>query len=173
MIGAFVADSLGSLVEFSECEVQKDKLDEVMTMPGGGPHKVGPGQITDDSEMAMCLLHALANTKKVRDGELTFLGNSEKIPGKGTIDMNSVGKWYKKWICDEPFDLGITTSNALQPLRSNHLTPDEYSSCAKFRAAMSNRESASNGCLMRCTPMAIWTSGLSPVDLMTVTKSEV
>ena len=27
-------------------------------MPGGGVFKVGPGQITDDSEMAMCLLHA-------------------------------------------------------------------------------------------------------------------
>lgn len=108
MIGAFVADSMGSLVEFIECEVPQDKLDQVMTMPGGGPHSVGPGQITDDSEMAMCMLHALTNTKKVDDGVLTF-EDTEKVAGKGTVDMNAVGKWYRKWICDEPFDLGITT----------------------------------------------------------------
>ena len=28
-------------------------------MNGGGPLKTGPGQITDDSELAMCLLHGL------------------------------------------------------------------------------------------------------------------
>jgi len=36
----------------------------VMQMPGGGPHSVGPGQITDDSEMAMALLHALTSFEK-------------------------------------------------------------------------------------------------------------
>ena len=50
---------------------------------------------------------------------------------------------------------------------------DEYSTTAKMRAAMSNRESASNGCLMRSTPLAVWASGLSPEELMKVTKSEV
>ena len=30
-----------------------------MSMPGGGCHKVAPGQVTDDSELAMCLLHGL------------------------------------------------------------------------------------------------------------------
>ena len=29
-----------------------------MMLKGGGVFNVGPGQITDDSEMAMCLLHA-------------------------------------------------------------------------------------------------------------------
>jgi ADP-ribosylglycohydrolase len=29
-----------------------------MRLQGGGRLGVGPGQITDDSEMAMCLLHA-------------------------------------------------------------------------------------------------------------------
>ncbi len=34
---------------------------EALDMPGGGIMNVGPGQITDDSEMAMCLLHSLNN----------------------------------------------------------------------------------------------------------------
>lgn len=28
-------------------------------MPGGGYFKVGPGQITDDGELALCTMHAL------------------------------------------------------------------------------------------------------------------
>lgn len=34
-------------------------MDECMKMPGGGPHGVGAGQITDDSELAMCLMWGL------------------------------------------------------------------------------------------------------------------
>ena len=30
-----------------------------MNMPGGGPFKLGSGQITDDSELAMCLMTGL------------------------------------------------------------------------------------------------------------------
>jgi len=30
-----------------------------MLMPGGGPHSVAPGQVTDDSELAMCLMWAI------------------------------------------------------------------------------------------------------------------
>ena len=30
-----------------------------MRMPGGGPFRLAPGQITDDSELAMCLMWGL------------------------------------------------------------------------------------------------------------------
>ena len=30
-----------------------------MKMPGGGSWAIGPGQITDDSEMAFCIMNAL------------------------------------------------------------------------------------------------------------------
>ena len=30
-----------------------------MSMPGGGPHKVAPGQITDDGELTLSLLNGL------------------------------------------------------------------------------------------------------------------
>jgi ADP-ribosylglycohydrolase len=30
-----------------------------MNLEGGGAMGVGPGQITDDSEMAMCILHGI------------------------------------------------------------------------------------------------------------------
>ena len=35
-----------------------------MQMPGGGPFNIGPGQITDDSELAMCLMQGIVNSNK-------------------------------------------------------------------------------------------------------------
>jgi len=32
-----------------------------MKLEGGGPFKLGPGQITDDSEMALCIFLGLSN----------------------------------------------------------------------------------------------------------------
>jgi ADP-ribosylglycohydrolase len=58
VIGAFVGDALGAYLEMRK-EVTDKLVEEALQMNGGGPLKTGPGQITDDSEMAMCLLHSL------------------------------------------------------------------------------------------------------------------
>lgn len=34
-------------------------MDECMKMNGGGPFNLAPGQVTDDSELAMCLMDGL------------------------------------------------------------------------------------------------------------------
>jgi len=64
-------------------------VNNAFSMPGGGCHRVGKGQITDDSELAMCLLHALAE-------------------GKGQILNNKIAEYYAKWIKSGPYDIGIT-----------------------------------------------------------------
>ena len=59
VLGAFVGDAAGAVLEFiGHKNINETSVAETMKMPGGGVFKVGPGQITDDSEMAMCLLHA-------------------------------------------------------------------------------------------------------------------
>ena len=64
MIGAFIADSMGSLEEFIKVPVPEERLPYSLAMPGGGPHRVGPGQITDDSEMAMSLAYGITKSEK-------------------------------------------------------------------------------------------------------------
>ena len=54
MLGAFIGDSIGSLVEFRRGVIPRNEVDLALTMPGGGHWKLAPGQITDDSELAMC-----------------------------------------------------------------------------------------------------------------------
>jgi ADP-ribosylglycohydrolase len=40
--------------------IPEDTMDDIMKMPGGGVHgKLGAGQVTDDSELAMCLMWGL------------------------------------------------------------------------------------------------------------------
>ena len=67
-----------------------------MTMPGMiGPWKIAPGQVTDDSELAMCQLCALSDMQR------------------NQFDALKIALMYKLWFRSEPFDIGITTRKAL------------------------------------------------------------
>lgn len=39
-----------------------------------------------------------------------------KEPGKCTIDTDLIAGIYKQWILSDPFDIGLTTKEALGPL---------------------------------------------------------
>ena len=88
IIGGFIGDSCGSFHEF-ESEIIKD-MSKCMEMPGGGCFKVGPGQITDDGELALCSVQAL-------------------VEGNGKLSGSLYAKWYLAWYQSNPFDMGITT----------------------------------------------------------------
>jgi len=74
-------------------------------MPGGGYWDLRPGQVTDDSELAMCLLRGL-------------------VAGKGKLDLFHHALYYGYWVHYEPFDIGVTTWNGLGPLRECLQNPD-------------------------------------------------
>jgi len=59
ILGAFAGDACGSYLEFINYVASEEEMDECMKMPGGGPWNLSAGQITDDSELAMCLMWAL------------------------------------------------------------------------------------------------------------------
>lgn len=69
IIGAFIGDSCGSYLEFITNTVDEDQMDECMMMLGGGIAfgKIGSGQVTDDSELAMCLLQGIVEGNEERD----------------------------------------------------------------------------------------------------------
>ena len=58
ILGAFLGDSIGSFLEFRPVSKSGrhtlSDIDKALSLPGGGAHKVASGQITDDSEMALC-----------------------------------------------------------------------------------------------------------------------
>lgn len=56
--GAFIGDALGSFCEFEQ-DIRTSVIKHAMTMPGQGTFNLDPGQLTDDSEMALELGFAL------------------------------------------------------------------------------------------------------------------
>ena len=75
-------------------------------MPGGGPFNLGRGQMTDDSELAMCLMWGLIEAVKAKKNE-----------DKHAVFSNqSIAHYYGEWMRSDPFDIGTTTSGGLSPL---------------------------------------------------------
>ena len=60
ILGALVGDAAGATLEFLPQTPIRSQVKQAMAMVGGGCWRTAPGQITDDGEMAICLMHALA-----------------------------------------------------------------------------------------------------------------
>jgi ADP-ribosyl-[dinitrogen reductase] hydrolase len=61
VFGAFIGDAVGAVLEFYQGVIDENAVYYAMKMEGGGALYMGKGQITDDSEMAMCFLHGITD----------------------------------------------------------------------------------------------------------------
>lgn len=94
LLGQFIGDSLGSLVEFrSPASIAAGYPDGVRELADGGTWDLIAGQPTDDSQMAMMLIRSL--------DEL------------GVFDADDVLRRYVHWYSTGPFDIGGTCAVAL------------------------------------------------------------
>lgn len=144
VIGAFISDSVGSFLEFQQYVSDKE-VKEALKMPGGGPHNVGPGQITDDSELAICLAKGLL---------------------AGGFD--EVAKCYIKWIKSRPFDVGNTCLTAF----SVESVKDHQDVLMAKNARKFNIKSKANGAAMRITPAIVYGHNLSDDKLVKLVKAD-
>jgi len=144
ILGALVGDAAGATLEFLPQTPIRSQVKQAMAMVGGGCWRTAPGQITDDGEMAICLMHALA--------------------GEDSFSIELVAKSYLRWYQSMPFDIGRTTSTGLsgglrQPERPIHR--------GMWKAAEQyNRGSKANGALMRIAPLGVWGWRLTEEDLV-------
>lgn len=131
LMGQFVGDSSGATLEFFAGTISERRANKAMHMPGGGALSVGPGQITDDSELAIHLLNAL----------------HDKNPHK-EFPIAAIAKEYIKWHKSNPFDIGKTCGHAFGLARN---ASQVLANTLRYNVA-----SEANGSLMRITPLAIW-----------------
>lgn len=85
--------------------------------------------------------------------------NQETVSESGSttfLDQNEIAIQYKNWILSPPFDIGLSTRAALVPLS----VQNPRAKLAIDSAKVNNDKSQSNGSLMRCTPMAVFTSSI-------------
>ena len=130
LLGLAVGDALGTTLEFSE----RDSLPHHSEMTGGGPFKLLPGVWTDDTSMAMALSYSLIMSRCFDPADL----------------MTRFVSWWQEGYYSPTgrcFDIGITTSQALQRFIANG---DPY-------AGDTSEQAAGNGSLMRLAPVSLFT----------------
>jgi ADP-ribosylglycohydrolase len=102
-MGALIGDAVGAVLEMgSKHPHQNPALSEValideaavkaaMKFPGGGVHSLGNGEITDDGELTMSLLHGL-------------------VEGNGKLDLDIIATMYARWFNSKPFGMSSLTT---------------------------------------------------------------
>jgi ADP-ribosyl-[dinitrogen reductase] hydrolase len=143
VLGALIGDAAGATLEFTADTPDREDAKQALSLVGGGHWGTAPGQITDDGEMTLCLMSALAGTKR--------------------FSIEKVARAYLRWFRSVPFDMGETTRNGLgggfgKSGGSVH--------AGMWRAAEElNQSSKANGALMRVAPLGVWGHRLSEKEL--------
>lgn len=129
LLGLAVGDAVGTTVEFKP----RGSFPTVTDMVGGGPFGLQPGQWTDDTSMALCLVTSLI-TKKGFDP---------------TDQMDRYWDWYQNGYLSSTgkcFDIGNTVSYAL----------DRYHRTGNPFSGSTSPNMAGNGSLMRLAPIPVF-----------------
>jgi ADP-ribosylglycohydrolase len=141
MLGLMVGDAAGAVLEMQGA-VTADEVDWALTLPGGGIHEVAPGQVTDDSELAMALYRAVN-----KHG--------------GIWRQSTVCYEYLAWAGSRPFDMGNTCGNALR-IMAEYQAQDVPEAQLLAEIEDLNAASQANGALMRVTGLVLATLKYNP-----------
>lgn len=134
LLGLAVGDALGTTQEFSEpAATPFPTLAEgpQREIVGGGPFSLQPGQVTDDTQMAVCLADSLLS--------------------RGRYDAVDAATRYVEWV-RVAFDAGTQTRSALREVELG--TPPSRAGRAIWKDA-GERRPAGNGSLMRTAPIGV------------------
>lgn len=130
LLGQCIGDTLGGQVEFMDAaKIKRLHPKGVRDIVGGGPHRLKPGQITDDSELALTLARSIVK--------------------HNGYDKEAVARAYVDWYKSGPFDIGSTTINAFSCIDTEKSVADQCVANAK------RKDTPSNGSLMRVSPLGI------------------
>ena len=138
MLGAAVGDAAGAVLEFSPGGggFSGGDVERALTFPGGGFRSplvtLAPGQVTDDTELAIALAHGL-------------------VAGNGVLDLDGLLRQYRLWLSSGPVDVG----NALHAVLSANAFASK-AMAASDMLSFNGRRNEANGSLMRAAPLGVW-----------------
>ena len=142
LLGLAVGDALGAAVEFQP----PGSFEPVTGYRSGGPHRLGPGEWTDDTSLALALADSIARVG---------------------WDLNDQARRYVRWwrhgeysVNGRCFDIGTTTHAALSAF--------EQTGDARTSARPDSGRSG-NGSIMRLAPVPIRFADLFPDDIERLT----
>lgn len=138
LLGMACGDALGAQVEFKA----RGTFPHQTNFTGAGPHRLKPGQWTDDTAMALLL------------GEHLLSGDTE-VRRPALLAQRWIA-WYRRGVgscTGHCFDIGSQTADALQGWEDKGVPP-----------LLRGNKRRGNGALMRVAPVALAHSTLSPVQ---------
>lgn len=130
-LAGWCADAAGARLEFRKRKFNEQEVKYAMHFVGEKTNGINDGQFTDDSEMEIALLQGLINGK-----------DDEFFP------IEKIAEQYINWRNSNPFDMGQTTMLALAGAEN---ADDMATNAFEY-----NEFSESNGSLMRCIPISIF-----------------
>lgn len=146
MYGVAIGDALGGPLEFMDAEHIKLRHGEVREMIGGGWLNLQKGEITDDTQMTLCV--------------------AEGIVKSPNDPIFSVGVNMIDWNNSNPKDIGITCSRVINNVsRIDSLKSEDWFKISERYHIVSNGQSAGNGSLMRMVYPALFYSQDECVDI--------
>ena len=161
ILGAFMGDALGDDCEFSE--YNKENYKNILSPKGPWP----PGEITDDSEMGLCLSYAIMD-----------------LPNIKTLDSKYILFYYGSWIETNPIAAGAATKNALRLFKYDEHTKLLYNKNQeeeennnqimkniKETIKQININTSANGHLMRISTFHVWFYYLNKEEISEILKS--
>jgi ADP-ribosyl-[dinitrogen reductase] hydrolase len=131
LLGLATGEALGTPAEFLTAEQVVEKYGVVTEMIGGGVYDVAPGDITDATEMMLCLAHSLADN--------------------GAFEPEDIMARFAAWLESQPHHVSLTVRAALISYRSG--THWDVASRRAFEIL--GGPTAGNGSLIRCAPVGL------------------
>ena len=172
LLGLAVGDALGAAVEFQP----PGTFELVTDYRAGGPHRLAPGEWTDDTSMALALADSIAHagwdlddqTRRYvswwREGKYSVTGSCFDI---GNTTAAALSRFERNQDARSSGDASERASGngsimrlAPVPIRYSHLVPDGLAELAQLAAESSLPTHASPQCLSACRYMTLVLSGL-------------
>jgi ADP-ribosyl-[dinitrogen reductase] hydrolase len=94
LLGVAVGDALGAPVEFMTPGEIQTRHGTLREMVGGGWLRLKPGQVTDDTEMSLCVARALC--------------------AAGRWDLHGIAGQFAQWLKSKPIDVGDTCRRGIR-----------------------------------------------------------
>lgn len=129
LLGFALGDAMGATTEFMSKSEIAERYGVVDSVLGGGWLCLNPGDVTDDTQMALCVACALRNTLEGGGGVFDF----KRDCACGFVD----------WLASNPIDVGNQCAKAIRYYDGTQ----DYIDC--------DSAALGNGALMRAVPCAV------------------
>lgn len=141
-LGLAIGDALGATVEFLTPNEIRHQIGTHKDLTGGGWLKLKPGQVTDDTTMALALGEAI-------------------LARSGQVDALAAAQAFDDWMRAKPVDIGNTVRRNLLLFRR---TGDPE--------APPSEHDAGNGAAMRLLPAALATFGRDEATVIAASRAQ-